>query len=102
MLLISASALYIISRLQLKTGYYVKIADEYAAKYPTIVKAIHQENKGLSGARNTGIDHAKGEYLAFVDSDDKWSPYFLESLYKALKEHDADISQCRWEYMPNS
>lgn len=75
-----------------------KMCDQYAAAYEKI-QVIHQENKGLSGARNTGIDHAKGEYLAFVDSDDKWSPYFLESLYRALKTYDADISQCRWEYM---
>ena len=75
-----------------------KMCDAYAAKYEK-VRVIHQENKGLSGARNTGIDHARGEYIAFVDSDDKWSPYFLESLYGALKKYDADISQCRWEYM---
>ncbi len=74
------------------------MCDGYAAKYPKI-SVIHQENKGLSGARNTGIDHAKGEYLAFVDSDDLWSPHFLESLYGALKENNADIAQCRWEYM---
>ena len=74
------------------------MCDKYAEEYEKI-QVIHQENKGLSGARNTGIDHAKGEYLSFVDSDDIWSPYFLESLYTALKEHDADISQCRWEYM---
>ena len=75
-----------------------QLCDAYAGKYDQI-RVIHQENKGLSGARNTGIDHAKGELIAFVDSDDKWSPYFLESLYRAMKEHDADISQCRWEYM---
>ena len=75
-----------------------QMCDEYAAKYEKI-QVIHQENKGLSGARNTGIDYAKGELLAFIDSDDKWSPYFLESLYGALKKYDADISQCRWEYM---
>lgn len=75
-----------------------EMCDGYAKEHEK-VRVIHQENKGLSGARNTGIDHAKGEYLAFVDSDDKWSPYFLESLYSALKETDADISQCRWEYM---
>jgi len=75
-----------------------QMCDDYAAKYEKI-HVIHQENKGLSGARNTGIDHAKGELIAFVDSDDLWSPYFLENLYKALKENDADISQCRWEYM---
>ena len=74
------------------------MCDEYAKKHEKI-RVIHQENKGLSGARNTGIDNAKGEYLAFVDSDDLWSPHFLESLYKALKENDADIAQCRWEYM---
>ena len=74
------------------------MCDEYAKEYEKI-RVIHQENKGLSGARNAGIDNAKGEYLAFVDSDDLWSPHFLESLYKALKENDADIAQCRWEYM---
>lgn len=75
-----------------------RLCDEYAKAHERI-RVIHQENQGLSGARNTGIDHANGQYLAFVDSDDKWSPYFLESLYRALKESDADISQCRWEYM---
>lgn len=74
------------------------MCDAYAEKHGRI-KVVHQENKGLSGARNTGIDHAKGEYIAFIDSDDLWSVHFLESLYRALKAHDADISQCRWEYM---
>lgn len=75
-----------------------KICDEYA-KQDSRIKVFHQENKGLSGARNTGIDHAKGEYFAFLDSDDLWSPYFLEALYGAIRKHDAQISQCRWEYM---
>lgn len=75
-----------------------QICEEYAKDCPKI-RVFHQENKGLSGARNTGIDHARGEYLAFIDSDDVWSPYFLESLYQALAENNADISQCRWEYM---
>ena len=47
-----------------------KIADEYAAKYPTIVKAIHQENSGHGGAVNTGIKNATGLYFKVVDSDD--------------------------------
>lgn len=75
-----------------------EICEEYAKEHSNI-KVIHQENKGLSGARNTGIDHAKGAYLAFLDSDDVYSPYFLESLYGALNTYGADISQCRWEYM---
>lgn len=48
-----------------------KLCDELATRDERI-RVIHQENKGLSGARNTGIDNAKGEYIIFVDSDDLW------------------------------
>lgn len=47
-----------------------KIADEYASKYPTIVKAIHKENGGHGSAVNTGIENAQGLYFKVVDSDD--------------------------------
>lgn len=46
------------------------IADEYAAKYPTIVRAIHKENGGHGSAVNTGIEQATGLYFKVVDSDD--------------------------------
>lgn len=47
-----------------------KIADEYAAQYPTICKAIHQENGGHGAAVNTGLHNATGIYFKVVDSDD--------------------------------
>ena len=47
-----------------------EIADEYAAKYPTIVKAVHKANGGHGSAVNTGIDNATGLYFKVVDSDD--------------------------------
>ena len=59
-----------------------KIADEYAEKYPTIVKAVHQENGGHGQAVNTGLAHATGLYFKVVDSDD-WAD--AESLKKVLK-----------------
>ncbi|MDO5408992.1 MAG: glycosyltransferase [Lachnospiraceae bacterium] len=54
-----------------------EIADRYAAKYPSIVKAIHQENAGHGGAVNTGLANATGLYFKVVDSDDRVSagPY---------------------------
>lgn len=74
------------------------ICDRYAAR-DSRVTVIHQENTGLSGARNAGIDKAKGRYLAFVDSDDYLAPDFLECLYQACTETGSDMSVCRWEYV---
>lgn len=67
------------------------IADEYAAKYE-YVRVIHQTNGGLSAARNTGIDAATKEYIAFVDSDDYIEPRMYEELMSNLTEEKADMS----------
>ncbi len=48
-----------------------EVCDHLAAKHSS-VSVIHQKNQGLSGARNTGISKAKGEYIIFLDSDDVW------------------------------
>ena len=57
---------------------------EIAKKYP--VKIINQENQGLSEARNTGVKHAKGEYILFLDSDDYWEKDLLKNLKQELKD----------------
>ena len=66
------------------------ICDEYAARDSRIV-VIHQENRGLSGARNAGLDRATGEFVAFVDSDDYLERSMYENLMVAAMERNADI-----------
>ena len=56
------------------------------------IKYIIQENKGLSGARNTGLDIMSGEYVCFVDSDDFLHKDYVKTLYENLIKTDADIS----------
>ena len=53
------------------------------------------ENRGVSAARNAGLDAATGEYIGFCDSDDWIEPQMFERLYDAAKEKEADISFCR-------
>ncbi len=67
-----------------------KICDEYAAADARI-SVVHQENAGLSEARNAGIDRAKADYLMFVDSDDWVEPKFCEIPYTLAKEQQADL-----------
>lgn len=63
-----------------------EIADEYARRYPTICKAIHQENGGHGEAVNTGIRNATGLYFKVVDSDDWVDPDAYCKILKKLKE----------------
>ena len=56
-----------------------EICDEYAAKDPRI-RVFHKENGGVSSARNLGLDHARGEWVTFVDADDMIQPGFLSAL----------------------
>lgn len=69
-----------------------EICDEYLAD--PRVKVIHQENRGLSGARNTGLDRAVGEYIVFLDGDDALHPKMIERLYQALVLYDSDLAAC--------
>ncbi|MEQ6166306.1 glycosyltransferase family 2 protein [Ekhidna sp. MALMAid0563] len=66
----------------------------FSKKDDRIKYITHQENRGLGGARNTGIKAATSEYVGFVDSDDWVELDMFEKLYKAIRKKDADISQC--------
>lgn len=66
------------------------LCDELAEADPR-VRALHQENRGPGGARNTGLEAARGEYLLFVDSDDALLPGALDRLRKGVAEYSPDI-----------
>ena len=55
------------------------------------VVIIDQENRGFSGARNTGLKHIKAKYVTFVDSDDRMMPGAIEAMMKEAMDQDADI-----------
>lgn len=63
-----------------------EICDNYAENYPYI-KVIHKRNEGVSIARNTGIREASGEYIFFLDSDDRISVNAIESFYNIIKKY---------------
>lgn len=69
------------------------LCDELVKK-DSRIKVIHKSNGGLSDARNTGIDIAKGKYIQFIDSDDYVDLDMIEMLYLNIKKHNADISMC--------
>lgn len=70
-----------------------KICDEYAAK-DSRVKVIHQQNGGVSVARQTGIDHATGEYSIHADPDDWVNPNMIEELVAKAVADNADMVIC--------
>ncbi|MCR5557534.1 MAG: glycosyltransferase [Butyrivibrio sp.] len=70
-----------------------KICDEFG-KVDDRIKVIHQTNKGLAGARNTGIDASRGEYLCFVDSDDYVHPDYVKYLYEICVDNHCQIGIC--------
>lgn len=75
-----------------------EICEQYAAK-DSRIKVIHKKNGGAASARNVGIDAATGEYICFIDGDDLIEKDYVMHLWTALKEADADISECGLYYM---
>lgn len=67
-----------------------RICDEYAEKYDNIKCVHHENNQGLSGARNTGLKYVSGDYVTFMDSDDYVDSDLLEKVKASLDENSAD------------
>lgn len=71
-----------------------QIIEDYAHKYPNLVKAFHKENGGEHTTRNYGLEKARGEYVTFVDADDYVEANWVEVLYSEAKQNKADLAVC--------
>ena len=77
--------------------------EEMLQPYRDRIHYLVQENKGLSGARNTGMRAASGTYIALLDADDIWLPHYLEEQTKYLREHpQRDLVYCDAEFFGDS
>jgi len=68
-----------------------RICDEYAGLDKRF-RVVHQQNQGVSSARNQGLDLAEGDYVYFVDGDDEIRPEALDHLYSAIKQGEHDVA----------
>jgi len=81
------------------TDETANLLDSYAVERSN-VKVIHQPNRGVAIARNTGLDAAVGKYVAFVDADDAIAPTYLEKLVSLADSLDLDIAFCSaWRFI---
>jgi len=72
---------------------------EYFSKKDDRIILVHQNNQGLSMARNNGLDIASGDYISFIDSDDWIETDMFELLYNNCLNYNADISMCNFRYV---
>lgn len=73
---------------------------EYKEKYPNNVVYIQQENGGVSSARNKGMEYVEGEFVNFLDSDDKWSKDAFKETYRNYKKNkDIKMFSCRMIFL---
>jgi len=79
-----------------------KLINKFIEEFPDKIKYYKKENGGLSDARNFGLNHANGEYIGFIDSDDYIDYTMYEKMYNLAKKEKADIVECDfyWIY-PN-
>lgn len=76
----------------------INIAKEYTGK-DSRIKVVNSSGKGVSAARNAGIELADGKYLAFVDADDYLEPDYLKELFDRANDTNADIVQCSFSFI---
>lgn len=78
----------------------IDIINRFIKQYPDKIVYLEKENGGLSDARNFGIPHAKGEYIAFLDSDDYVEKDMYENMYELAKKENSDMVECDfyWQY----
>lgn len=63
------------------------------------IRLIHQQNAGVSVARNRGIEASKGDLIAFLDADDEWTPGYLETQYQLFQKYpDCSVFACNYEF----
>ncbi len=74
------------------------ICDQYRER-DNRIRVVHQANSGASAARNTALDLARGEYIAFVDGDDSVHPMMLETLKAAIDSGDYDFSMVHYWFV---
>ncbi len=79
-----------------------RIIDDYVLKFPSIVKSFVKENGGLSDARNFGVNHATGEYIGFVDSDDFVREDMFELMYNKGISEKSDVVVCDYYSLEHS
>ena len=82
------------------TDRSIDIVKKFIKEYPEKIVYLEKENGGLSDARNYAIPYAKGEYIAFLDSDDYVEKDMYEKMYEIAKKEKSDMVECDfyWEY----
>lgn len=73
------------------------IVKRLAAVHPDRVRLKHLKHSGPYPARNLGLSHARGDYIAFLDADDWWREDCLEKLLTRLHDENADLAYCGWQ-----
>jgi glycosyltransferase involved in cell wall biosynthesis len=76
-------------------SYELLVSCKECNNYSFPIRIIKQDNKGVSGARNTGIEHARGEYICFVDVDDGIMPEYLSYMHRVINRENASIVFCK-------